>query len=679
MRLRLAIVGFTLFFVHSGLAYGQAKSASHPPIRPLPTATKMPLAKGVTYFVDRAKGDDKNDGSEAKPWKSIQHGVQRMKPGETLYLRGGVYYEKVRLTRSGTAEAPITIASYPGELAVIDGGLKEFYDSPETSWEPLQGGAEGEYVSTRVYPNVDDRKMPQQFLPGSWEPMWGIEDERPLALGHFADSMVPLHGYRKVKDLRSDSEYSPDKKAAKTTGVYCGPGLWFNRETGRIHIRLAHNQLPGLGDRAYRGETDPRKLKLIIAVGFGDAVLRVNGVKHVKIQGIVFRGATGSPMIEVYGSENIHFDHLTVYGGFPGLLVNASKDIRVTNCAFRGLAAPWLGRAHMKYYGTASYQIVFLNNQPVNENIEFAWCEFTDDHDFAFFRYVKNLQFHHNFVDNFNDDGIECGPKLRGHSMFIYQNRIGATLGTFQQHENDKDEAPAVHDPKSGMYIYRNVFDNRAGVYYSLPAKADLSGAFLHYEGHFLSDHGNPVYPVMRVYHNTLLRRTSTFRDYFLFGLGTNGLRNTERDVFNNLFVQMEKVPGVAIPGKEAANLREGGNLMWGVKDGPMLKLNPFAKFRASALFTESRKRYEPGWTTQDKIVDPKFVKVSDGSAADLRLQADSPAVNGGVPLPRDWPDPLRDADKGPPDVGAMPIGVDPWGVGVDGRLSLFSGAELSK
>src|SRR5258706_269283 len=110
-RLALAIGAVLAFAVPVA---AQMKNASHPPMRSLPTATNQPLAKGPTYFVDAAKGDDKNDGSEAKPWKSIQHGANRLKAGDTLYLRGGAYYEKVRLTRSGAADAPITIASYPG-------------------------------------------------------------------------------------------------------------------------------------------------------------------------------------------------------------------------------------------------------------------------------------------------------------------------------------------------------------------------------------------------------------------------------------------------------------------------------------------------------------------------------------------------------------------------------------
>ncbi len=671
------LVSFTIF--GAGLPDEvKDRPRSHPPQRPLPTPRNVPLTRGPAYHVDPGKGDDAGDGSPMKPWKSLQHSVRRLKPGDTLYLHGGVYHEKVYLTRSGTAEAPIVIAAYPGELPILDGGLREFRETPATSWEPLPGGAPGEFVSTRTYPDAADRRTPHQFLPASWEPMWGIEEQRPLALGNFADSMVPLHGCRTVEDLRATNEFQPADKKAGGAGVYCGPGLWFNRETGRIHIRLAHHRLAGLGERAYRGETDPRKLPLIVAVGFGDDVLRINGVKHVRVEGLVLRGATGSPMIQVYGSEGIHLNHLTVFGGFPGLLLNAVKDVRVTHSAFRGLAAPWSGRAHMKYRGTASYQIVLQNGQPVNEEIEFAHCEFTDDHDFAFLRFAKNFRFHHNFVDNFNDDGLECGPKLRWHTIHVHHNRIGACLGVFQQHEMDRDESPTTHDADSGVFVYRNVFDQRAGVYYGLPAKDDPTGAFLHSEGHLISDHGSPIYPVMRVYHNTFLRREPVFRDYFLFGLGAANLRNTERDVFNNLFVQMGRVPGAVILGKEAGPLREGGNLLWGVKDGPMLKANPFARFRTSPLFTASRKFHEPGWTTNDRVADPKFIRLTaDGSEPDdLRLSEGSAAIDAGLAINAKWPDPLREADRGKPDVGAVPFGAAGWGVGVDGRVPVFGGAK---
>lgn len=648
---------------------------THPPMRPLPTATRRPLSEGPSLFVDTKNGDDVNSGSETAPWKTLAHSLRQLWPGDTLYLRGGVYYEKSYFSRSGTEESPITIRAYPGEMVIVDGGQPEFFESPQTSWEPNSDGAEGEYVSTRTYYDADDRQVPHQFLPAAWEPMWGIEEERPIALGNFADSMVPLHSYRTVTDLRAANErWIGNKNEMRETGIYCGPGLWFNRETGHVHIRLAHHRLEGLGERAYCGETDPRKLPLVVAVGGGDDVLRANGVKHVRVQDLVFRGATGSPMIHVYGSHHIEFDHLTIYGGFPALKINASQDIRVVHSAFRGLAAPWSSRAHMKYCGTASYQIVFQNNQPANENIELAWCEFTDDHDFAFLRHVRNLQFHHNFVDNFNDDGLECGPKLRDHTLFIYQNRIGRCLIPITQHEIEKDESPIGHDPASGVFLFRNIFDMRGGTYKAPPAEPDPSGDFLQLEGHLAGDHGGPIWPVMHIYHNTFLRESPVFRDYYLFGLGTQGLRNSERDVFNNIFVQLDRVPGVNFDGmKEATNIREGGNLMWGVAQGPHFRGEFFAKFRASPLFELSRQRYEHGWTTDDLLADPKFVSLaSDSTKANLQLHAVSPAVNAGVPVSADWPDPIRDSDLNSPDIGALHLDASPWKIGIEGRMSLF-------
>ena len=38
------------------------------------------------------------------------------------------------------------------------------------------------------------------------------------------------------------------------------------------------------------------------------------------------------------------------------------------------------------------------------------------------------------------------------------------------------------------------------------------------------------------------------------------------------------------------------------------------------------------------------------------------------------WPDPLRKADKGKPDIGAVPFGAKAWGVGVNGRIPVFGG-----
>src|SRR5262245_12784799 len=100
----------------------EPKYASHPPRRPLPTVSERPLAKGPAKFVDVARGDDEAAGSEKAPWKTLAHAFRQLQPGDTLYVRAGTYYERTFLTRSGTAEAPITIRAYPGESVIVDGG-----------------------------------------------------------------------------------------------------------------------------------------------------------------------------------------------------------------------------------------------------------------------------------------------------------------------------------------------------------------------------------------------------------------------------------------------------------------------------------------------------------------------------------------------------------------------------
>jgi len=57
----------------------------------------------------------------------------------------------------------------------------------------------------------------------------------------------------------------------------------------------------------------------------------------------------------------------------------------------------------------------------------------------------------------------------------------------------------------------------------------------------------------------------------------------------------------------------------------------------------------------------------------DLRVRPGSPAVNAGVEVPKDWPDPACVLDEGKPDIRAVPLGAEVWRIGVRGRLSPFA------
>lgn len=77
----------------------------------------------ATYYVS-PHGQDTNSGLGPGPGKAlrtIQAGVNKLQPGDTLLIRGGVYRETVVFSRSGTADRPITVRSYQNEKVVISG------------------------------------------------------------------------------------------------------------------------------------------------------------------------------------------------------------------------------------------------------------------------------------------------------------------------------------------------------------------------------------------------------------------------------------------------------------------------------------------------------------------------------------------------------------------------------
>ncbi|HXM09147.1 MAG TPA: Ig-like domain repeat protein [Terriglobales bacterium] len=75
---------------------------------------------GATFYVSK-KGSDSNPGTIGSPWLTIQHAANSVSAGATVYVFAGVYNESVNFPSSGTASAPITFQSYPGQTAVIDG------------------------------------------------------------------------------------------------------------------------------------------------------------------------------------------------------------------------------------------------------------------------------------------------------------------------------------------------------------------------------------------------------------------------------------------------------------------------------------------------------------------------------------------------------------------------------
>ena len=90
-------------------------------------ATMIATATGSSatdFYVDSfAKSG--GSGSSASPLQTIQEGINKLGPGDTLHIRGNplgpgrIYAETPTFRVSGKTNAPITVQGFPGEKVVI--------------------------------------------------------------------------------------------------------------------------------------------------------------------------------------------------------------------------------------------------------------------------------------------------------------------------------------------------------------------------------------------------------------------------------------------------------------------------------------------------------------------------------------------------------------------------------
>ena len=101
-------------------------------------------------------GDDASPGTLQKPFRTVGKAATVLQPGDTCWLRGGVYRETVRPAVSGEAGKPIRFAAYQGEAVTISGA-----DPLIGDWTRHQGD---------IFKLATDRKFIQLFSDGRMLP-----------------------------------------------------------------------------------------------------------------------------------------------------------------------------------------------------------------------------------------------------------------------------------------------------------------------------------------------------------------------------------------------------------------------------------------------------------------------------------------------------------------------------
>lgn len=80
-----------------------------------------------TYFISPT-GNDANTGTVNSPFATVQYAVNKVVPGDIIYMRGGTYKIATQInitpTKSGTSTAPIKLWAYQNEKPLLDFGTQ---------------------------------------------------------------------------------------------------------------------------------------------------------------------------------------------------------------------------------------------------------------------------------------------------------------------------------------------------------------------------------------------------------------------------------------------------------------------------------------------------------------------------------------------------------------------------
>lgn len=154
----------------------------------------MMFARGEGNRYISMDGDNSGPGTQATPFRTIEHALGFLGPGDTLFIRAGTYHEEIVMSNiAGTAVAPVVISSFPGEEVRL-GGTRPI----ETPWSIHEGSIYKTTIDQDIWQLFVEKQMlmparwPNAFLEdGSvWdrERNWGHGNEGPAENGIFVDA-----------------------------------------------------------------------------------------------------------------------------------------------------------------------------------------------------------------------------------------------------------------------------------------------------------------------------------------------------------------------------------------------------------------------------------------------------------------------------------------------------------
>lgn len=311
----------------------------------------VPLATAATYYVDQSHplASDANAGSESAPWKTIQHAAATTIPGDTVYVKGGTYGERVVIANSGAPGREIVFAAHHAGTVTIDGrgievpeysGLVELlgvsdihlrgFQVTNAGPTPTSTGIQVE-DSSRI--TIESNRVSNTTSSGIL--VWtssdvlvdGNEVQSPMLLGSDSRNECISVGRSTRFEIRNNDVR--DNPQARGEGICLKDGSTF----GSAHHNHVYN-VPSVGIYvdAWTESTH-------------DIDLYANRVHDVRGTGIALASEQGGTLSRVRVFNNVSYSNQTLGFDLSACCIDRHpmSDIQVVNNTFWGNGQTWGG------------------------------------------------------------------------------------------------------------------------------------------------------------------------------------------------------------------------------------------------------------------------------------------------------------------------------------------------
>ena len=271
-------------------------------------AVSTPIAAhSATYYVSLT-GNDANPGTLSAPFRTFAKALTPLKPGDTLYIRGGLWTTQLDLMSprviSGTSSAYVTIAGYPGETVTI-----RYADTVSPGWGPIKArGAQG-YLTFEnlVLDGINGpNKTGWQLPPGNHHFIL-----RNLEIKNFRSSglYIEANDVQVINCTIHDQISVSGSTGERWYGIYAHHGSNLLLQGNKIH----HN--PGGGVQLYPGPISNAVIR-------GNAIYNNNSLPSSVVGGIIVQGTSTTSISNTQIYNNLVYRNGSSSAGYaPGIQV----------------------------------------------------------------------------------------------------------------------------------------------------------------------------------------------------------------------------------------------------------------------------------------------------------------------------------------------------------------------